>query len=155
MYFWIIVVATVILDRVSKMLVQKYMSVGQSIPLIDKVFHLTYVENHGAAFGMLKYKTTFFIAVTVVVLGLVVIFYRKIPSQEHLVRIALALLVGGAIGNLGDRIFYGHVIDYFDFRIWPVFNVADSAICIGVGLLFLYIIQSEKTKDSDSEVKEG
>ncbi|KNZ70152.1 lipoprotein signal peptidase [Thermincola ferriacetica] len=144
MYFWLIAIIVFTVDRLTKISVQRYMEPGQSIPLVRPIFHLTYVHNYGAAFGMLAHKTTFFIVVTVVVLSVVAFFYRRIPKEKKLLLIALALQFGGAIGNLTDRLIYGYVIDFLDFRVWPVFNIADSAIVIGVGLLFWEFWRSDK-----------
>lgn len=142
MIFWLIAIVTFSLDRLSKLLVQNSMEVGQSIPIIDGVFHLTYVENPGAAFGILAHRTNFFIVMTIIVILIVAYFYKMIPRERKLLKVALALQVGGALGNLADRILYGHVIDYFDFRVWPVFNIADSVIVAGVCLLAFEMFSS-------------
>lgn len=134
----------VILDQWSKLTVIKKMNLGESIPLIDGIFHLTYVRNPGAAFSMLPYKTAFFITITLVVVAGILIYIWRIPKEKLLFRTALALMLGGAVGNLIDRIRYGSVIDFFDFRVWPVFNVADIGICVGVALLFLEILREER-----------
>ncbi len=143
MKFILLVLGVFFLDQGIKWLVMQNMQLGQSIPLIDNVFHLTYLWNPGAAFGMLPYKTAFFIAVTVLVVVGIGLYYRKIPPGKRRLKLGLALQVGGAVGNLADRVRFGHVIDYFDFRVWPVFNIADIAIVTGVGLLFLEVIKGE------------
>jgi len=133
----VLAVGLFILDQWSKWLVMSKMAQGDSIPLIDGLFYLTYVRNPGAAFGMLPYKTVFFVVVTIAVLIGIIIFFRRIPEDRVLLKMGLALEVGGAAGNLLDRLRFGHVIDFFDFRVWPVFNVADIGIVIGVGILFI------------------
>ncbi|TLN00162.1 signal peptidase II [bacterium] len=146
------VLAIFVFDQGIKWLVIRYMEIGQSIPLIDNVFHLTYVQNPGAAFGMLPYQTVFFITVTVLVVGGIALYYRKLPPGRRLLKAGLALQVGGALGNLADRVRFGRVVDYLDFRVWPVFNLADIAIVTGVGLLILELFKAD---DNPRIKKEG
>lgn len=107
----------------------------RSIPLLGEYVRLTYVENRGAAFGMLQDQTAFFVLVGLIVVVVIVASYRQIREPSWTLDLALGLQMGGAIGNLADRIRYGYVVDFFDLTVWPVFNVADSAICVGVALL--------------------
>jgi len=136
----IIAVLIIFADQLSKYFVTSLMQAGESIPLIENFLHLTYVRNPGAAFGMLPYQKIFFIVITVVVVIFIIYYYRLLSADHRLLRFSLALLLGGAIGNLIDRLRSGYVIDFIDFKIWPpVFNIADSAIVIGIGLfLFAY-----------------
>src|SRR6185503_5924846 len=90
------------------------------------------VENRGAAFGVLQEQTSFFIMVGLVVISVIVSSYRYIPEPSWLLNVCLGLQMGGAIGNLIDRIQVGYVVDFIDLTFWPVFNIADSAICVGV-----------------------
>ncbi len=143
-FFYILVAITLILDQGTKYLTQTYMYEGQSIPIIDGIFHLTYVLNPGAAFGILANKTTFFILVTLIVLIVIIYIYRRVPAEKWLLRFGLAMQVGGAMGNLLDRIRLGMVVDFFDFRVFPVFNIADSAIVVGVTILFIEILFFDK-----------
>lgn len=124
-------------DRISKVVVQRFLMPGEEIPLIKGIFHLTYVQNPGAAFGILPYRTGLFIAITTLVLFLILTYGRKLADGSTVLEIATGLELGGALGNLVDRISSGFVVDFLDFRVWPVFNLADSAIVIGV-LLFGY-----------------
>ena len=124
------------LDQLSKQLVQKNMIPGESISLIPGMFHLTYVQNTGAAFGILKEKTSFFVVITALVVMAIVFAIPHIQREHLFLRSALGLMLGGALGNFVDRARFGHVIDFIDFRIWPVFNVADMAIVMAVGFLF-------------------
>jgi signal peptidase II len=107
----------------------------RSVPVLGELVRLTYVENRGAAFGLLQDQTTFFILVGIVVIVVIVASYRQIKAPGWNLNLALGLQMGGALGNLLDRIRYGYVVDFFDLTVWPVFNVADSAICVGVALL--------------------
>ena len=119
------------------------MVLGESIPIIEEVFHLTYILNPGAAFGMLAHNRLFFIAIAVVVIGIIIWARREILASPWEVKAGCGLFLGGAIGNLIDRARQGLVIDFFDFRIWPVFNIADIAICIGVGLIIWNLLKTE------------
>ncbi len=151
----LILIASLILalDRFSKYLVSSLMQVGDSIPLFENFLHLTYVRNPGAAFGMLPYRTVFFVVITVVVALFIVYYYRLLTEDHRLLRFSLALLLGGAIGNLIDRLNTGYVVDFIDFKIWPpVFNVADSAIVIGIGL-FLIAYWRDETLRSSKETR--
>ncbi len=107
--------------------------------MISGVFHLTLVYNRGAAFGMLKNQIPLFIFVSLA--AIVLIFVNLKKDNSFLNRISLSLILAGALGNLVDRIFLGHVVDFLDFRIWPVFNIADSAITIGAILLGYAILK--------------
>lgn len=132
--------AVIALDQWTKALARTYLlgSDGRgprSIPLVGDYVRLTYVENRGAAFGLLQDQTTFFILVGVVVVGVIIASYRQIKEPGWTLNLALGLQMGGALGNLFDRVRYGYVVDFFDLTVWPVFNVADSAICVGVALL--------------------
>ena len=143
----ILMILVVVLDRITKLAVVNTMTENMSIPIIKNVFHLTYILNPGAAFGMLEYSRVFFIALTVVILACAVIFRKKIQQEAPMIKYGGALLLGGAIGNLIDRIETGLVVDFFDFRIWPIFNVADIAICVGVGLIIWSVMKEESHKE--------
>ena len=124
-------IVIIIVDQGSKYYIETHMALGDSIPVIDNIFHITYVLNPGAAFGMFRHKTSFFIGVAMAMLIMAVYFYRRIPSEDRLLKRATVLLAGGAAGNVIDRVQTGQVIDFFDFRVWPVFNVADCTIVLG------------------------
>lgn len=146
MLILLLAVLVILFDQLLKLLVVNTMSLNQSIPVITNVFHITYVHNFGAAFGLLAHRTSFFILVTLVVAFLLLIFLRHLPKEQKLLRAALVLQLGGAAGNLIDRVRLGYVIDFFDFRVWPVFNVADIAIVFGVGLLLLDLTRNAREK---------
>lgn len=139
-------IVIIIVDQGAKYYIKTHIVLGVSIPVIANVFHITYVLNPGAAFGMFRHKTGFFIGVAFLMLLAAGYFYRRIPSDAGLLKRATVLLAGGAAGNVLDRIQTGQVIDFFDFRIWPVFNVADCAIVLGVALM-LYNILFYNQKD--------
>ena len=134
----------VVADRVTKYLVVTNMTEGQSLPVVEGIFHWTYVLNPGAAFGMMAHNRILFLAVGAAVVAAVWYFRRDILAEGPLVRSGAALFLGGALGNLWDRVQTGLVVDFFDFRVWPVFNVADIAICVGAALVVLGIFRNEK-----------
>lgn len=143
MRVFLISIVVAFLDQLAKLAICARFHVGESVPVIPGWFSLTYVRNTGAAWGMFSGQHLGLIALSILMLILVVVFRRSFlkPTWEH--RLALGLMIGGILGNLYDRLRYGWVVDYLDFFRgdwhWPAFNVADSAICIGVGL---YMISS-------------
>lgn len=136
-----------VIDQLVKHLVVSTMHLGQSLPVIKGIFHITYVLNPGAAFGMLEHQRWFFIVVALAAVLLGVAFYKKLQQESFLMRSGAGLLLGGAVGNLADRIQSGLVVDFLDFRIWPVFNIADVAICAGAGILIFDIWQRRNEDD--------
>ena len=136
--------AVFILDRLTKLAVQSNIGFEDTIPVIRGFFELTYVRNTGAAFGIMafardSFRVPFLLASTAAAIGLLVYFVRKTRDDEYLLLVALAMVLGGALGNLADRLVYGYVIDFLYFHVreyyWPAFNVADSGITVGVALL--------------------
>ncbi|MFA6282355.1 MAG: signal peptidase II [Candidatus Omnitrophota bacterium] len=109
----------------------------QSIPVIKNILYISVVFNSGAAFGILKGKTTFLVYVGLIFLLLFLMNFIKEEKKNRVFLIACGLIAGGALSNLYDRIFIGYVVDYIDLRVWPVFNISDSAITVGAFLLFL------------------
>ena len=136
------------LDRWTKHLAtERLLDSGvRSMPLLGEYIRLTYVENRGAAFGVLQEQTSFFILVGLVVISVIIASYRYIPEPSWFLNVCLGLQMGGAIGNLIDRIQVGYVVDFVDLTFWPVFNVADSAICIGVaGLAYTVLFPPRRS----------
>lgn len=148
-FFWVSI-AVIFLDRVTKYLIQKTLVLYASIP-VTSFFHITLVYNKGAAFSFLNsasgWQTWIFGGISAVVSLIIIIVLHFLSRHQRWMSIALALILGGALGNLWDRISYGHVIDFLDFFIstwhWPVFNIADSAICIGTVMLILDAIHKK------------
>ncbi len=133
------------IDRLSKIFFTRLLSLNESISLIKGVLHFTLVHNTGIAFGLFKDSGAVFIVIPLILTALLVynIYYYR--HSEYLSRtyiVAFSLILGGAIGNLYDRIVLGYVIDFIDFRIWPVFNIADSAITIGAAFILIKCIPS-------------
>ncbi|MDD5566469.1 MAG: signal peptidase II [Candidatus Omnitrophica bacterium] len=146
--FTVLIIA---LDQAAKFLVLKSLSLHQSVALIPGVFHLTLVLNRGAAFGILKNQTILFIASAVLAIFLIALdFFRK-RTANRLYDISLCLIAAGAVGNLIDRLLRGYVVDFLDFRIWPVFNIADSAVTVGAILLGYTILLQQKNTSERSQ----
>ncbi|MGI5838402.1 MAG: signal peptidase II [bacterium] len=143
MVFWI-ALGVLGLDRLTKHLIVGGLDLYESYPVIEGVFHITYIRNPGAAFGLLAHKTPLFIGITVAVVVILAVFSRRLTAGRRLPAGALGLLLGGALGNLYDRIVAGTVVDFLDFRIWPVFNLADTAIVVGVFLFAYYLFFLDK-----------
>ncbi len=137
--FWLIVVIGLLADQVTKYMISTGMQISQSIPVIPNIFHLTYIMNKGAAYSILQGQRWFFIVIAAAVVVGVLIFLTKVPKKDLFLRTALALIISGAIGNMIDRIRFGGVVDFIDFRVFPIFNIADSLVVIGVCLLVLYV----------------
>ena len=136
----LIAILVVVVDRISKIYVESNFFEGQSIALIKDYLNLTYIHNPGAAFGILANETWLFIAVAALIVFLIAFFYESIKREGAVFRYGIAALVGGAIGNLIDRIISGAVTDFIQFPIWPIFNVADIAICVGAFLIVLSVL---------------
>ena len=141
--FFLVTAGVILLDQVTKILALGYLAPAGSYPLWENVLHLTYVENTGAAFGMLKDHRWVFLVCSVVGIGLVGFYLFRYVGRP-LSRVALALIIGGGIGNMIDRVRLGFVVDFidfcaFDFWVW-VFNVADAAVCVGAALFVLDLL---------------
>ena len=153
MLIWLaVIIVTVFLDQLTKYLTVLHLKPIDTLPIIEDVIHLTYVENTGAAFGMMKdARWIFMITSTVAIIGILVYMFWKKPSSK-LECLSLALIVGGGIGNMIDRTVLGYVVDMIDFRLinFAVFNVADSFVCVGAGLMILYLIL-EMVKEAKAE----
>lgn len=153
LYVYVIAVFVFIADQLSKLAVVRFMSEGETIPLWEGVFHLTSHRNRGAAFGILQDQRWFFIAVTIVVIIGIIYYLQTVKNLTSRMAIALSLILGGALGNFVDRLMTGEVVDFLDFRLinYPIFNIADSAIVIGVGIFILDMIL-ESGKQSKVQV---
>ena len=157
-----VIVGGVVLDQITKWLTAAFLTGVGSVSVIPGVFRFTYVENRGAAFGMLdEHRWVFMIISTAAIIGLLVYLWKFAPKSAW-VRCSLALVISGGIGNMIDRVRLGYVIDMLDFcafpKVWPwVFNVADSFVCVGGGILFVWcivmIVKEEKEKKEKKEKK--
>ncbi len=143
---FIVVFLVLSLDQISKFIIAKNLFLYQSIPIVKGFFHFTLIHNRGAAFGILKNQVYFFIIISIA--AIILISSSLLNHQRHKKischTISLGLILSGALGNLIDRVFFGYVIDFLDFRVWPVFNIADSAITVGAVLLAWSILKKPK-----------
>jgi len=139
----------VLLDQMTKALIGHYLQPYHSITVIPGFFNLTYIHNPGGAFGFLAgadpiLRKVVFLFVSLLAVGLILWYYMKTPASYPLLGSAFAMIFGGAIGNLVDRIKTGKVVDFLDFYVgnfhWPAFNVADSAITVGIGIFILHLL---------------
>jgi signal peptidase II len=160
--YWILLVvalSTLILDQITKQWVHVAFHLGETLPVIEGYFNLTYVRNTGAAFGLLAnadpaFRIPFFLSVPVIALFAIGAVFRKVSDKDLRMILALSLVIGGATGNLIDRAIYNFVIDFLDFH-WrysahfPAFNVADIAICVGVGLMMLDMLMQPEPKKAE------
>jgi signal peptidase II len=114
------------------------------IPALRWLFAITYTTNTGAAFGLFPNGSVFFVVIAVAVVLAILVYYRQLATHEWLLRFSLGLQLGGAVGNLLDRLTRGYVVDFIHFKFWPVFNVADSCIVVGVALMAYFLLKEGK-----------
>lgn len=136
----VLFLGVVALDQFTKALVMKSMVPGESIPILQDIFHLTYVLNPGAAFGILSNQRAFLLATGAVLIVATAYFYPLLKKSDGCLQLGATMILSGAVANLIDRVQTGFVVDFFDFRIWPVFNVADIAIVLGMGFMIYSIL---------------
>ena len=158
-------VASLCLDLLTKQMVIANLAYSDRIPVIEGFFYLTHVRNTGAAFGLFAdapvgIRLSFFIGISVVAIGIIFSFFRKLAPGDRLAALALGLILGGAIGNLIDRVRFQEVVDFLHFRLWggyswPDFNVADSCIVVGVAVLVLELLATEGETRSEAVEGEG
>ena len=149
-------VSTVVLDQISKVQITQTMRLHESIPVFPEFFSLTYIRNPGAAFGLLAssgqtFRLVFFGLTSVFALGLLGMIFFRLRQDDWVGQSSIAGILGGAIGNLLDRVRFGEVIDFLDFYVngyhWPAFNVADAAISVGVFFLILHFALEKKEEE--------
>ncbi len=148
----LIIVSIFLLDRFTKVLVINNLSLGESISIIDDFLNITYVNNHGAAFGIMDGKVIFIVIVSILIFAYLIYEIRK-ESHSKLITISISFVIGGLLGNLFDRVVYGHVIDFFDFNLFgydfAIFNVGDAFIVIGTILLAIGFLLEERNANNN------
>jgi signal peptidase II len=146
--YYFISLIVILFDQLTKWLVVKYMELGESIPLITDFLYLTSHRNRGAAWGILQGQMWFFYIITIIVIIGIIVFIQRLKDNEKIVGWSLGLMLGGAIGNFIDRVIHKEVVDFINTYIFtydfPIFNVADSALVIGVGLFFIHTLLEGK-----------
>ena len=152
--FWIISV-----DQWTKSTVLKKLPLHHSVKVVEGFFNLTHVRNTGGAFGIFGgerggFGSVLFLAVSLVAIGCIVILFLRLRDDDKHLSLSYSLILSGAIGNLIDRLRYGEVVDFLDFYIssfhWPAFNIADSAICVGIGLMAVELLLHDHKKKKNS-----
>ncbi len=141
--YYLLIILTIAADQASKYLVSNLMLPGQTIPLINNFFHITFVRNTGAAFGLLPGNTVLLIAVGLIAALFILYSLYYIPKSKYFYKIGLSFILAGSIGNIIDRVYKGYVVDMFDFRFFPVFNIADAMINVGMVLIIVVYIFSK------------
>lgn len=140
----LVLIAILAIDQISKLAITMNMDLNQSMKLIPDFFNITYLQNTGAAWSMFEGRMVFFYIITIVALIVMVYFYRSSEAQDGLTKLGIVCMIAGTLGNFIDRLIFQYVRDFLDFNIFgydfPVFNVADVALCIGVGLVFLSVL---------------
>ncbi|MBP1950592.1 signal peptidase II [Virgibacillus litoralis] len=148
--YYIIALVIIAVDQLSKWVITKKMEIGEQITVIENFFYLTSHRNSGAAWGILQGQMIFFYIVTVIVIIGVVYYMEKYAKDSKLLAISLSFILGGAIGNFIDRLFRKEVVDFFDFNLvgydYPIFNIADSTLVVGVILVLIATFIDEKKK---------
>ena len=150
MIYYLIAAAVIVFDRVVKRLVVSNMVPWETIPVIEDIFHFTYVQNRGAAFSMWQGQWIILIGfpLAAIAVGLILIGLKR-NKWDKMLLTSVAMICGGGLGNLIDRIMLGYVVDLFDFRVFPVFNIADIFICVGCGLMILDVLFFERKNSSN------
>lgn len=147
--FGVVAATVVLLDQATKAAIVAVLLPGQSVPA-DALIRLTHVTNTGAAFGMFTGQSSFLLLATAVGIGAILLYFVFPPANSKLLDSALGLQFGGAIGNLIDRVWQGYVTDFIDLRVWPVFNLADSAIVVGVAVLAAFLVFGKESNPAAS-----
>lgn len=145
--FFGVAFAVIVLDQVTKAVIRRTLLLGESWPDAGWFVRITHVTNSGAAFGMLQGQTPFLVVTSLLGLGAILLYYLYPPMEHGVLRIALGLQLGGAIGNLSDRLRVGEVTDFINFRHFPAFNVADSAITVGIASIIVFLAFTEGSRE--------
>ncbi len=142
MFIWV-GITIIFFDQLTKCLINLFLAEGQSILLIPHFFYLTHVRNSGVSFGLFKDKIplAFFLGMSLLTIGILAFFLDSRGQGNRNQKMATGLITGGILGNLIDRVRLGTVVDFLDFRVWPIFNLADSAITIGIIILLIHEIK--------------
>ncbi|MFA5516500.1 MAG: signal peptidase II [Desulfuromonadales bacterium] len=156
----IVTLVVVPLDQATKLYISSHFRLYESVTVLENFFHISYLRNKGAAFGLLAdsaFRIPFFITVAVLAAAGILVYMYQISNRQRLLQAGLSLIFAGALGNLIDRVLYGEVIDFLDFHWyehhWPAFNVADSAITVGVGLMLIDLFLEERKKKGNEKTE--
>ncbi len=159
MFFYLLAIIIIVLDQWTKWLIVKNMEIGESIKIIENFIYITSHRNSGAAWGILQGQLWFFYIITIIAVAGIIYYMQKYAKGKWLLGTSLGLMLGGAIGNLIDRVFRKEVVDFINTYIFgydfPVFNIADSALVIGVALLIIHMIREEKAAKEKEHGENG
>jgi len=151
-----VIAFVLLLDQATKLFIDRTMNLHSTIPIVENFFNITYIRNKGAAFGFLadtSFRLPFFVGISIIAIVVILEIIRKLRPEQTFSVFPLAMILAGALGNLIDRVRLGEVIDFLDFHWyrhhWPSFNVADSAICVGVFILAVDMLLDERRKKSE------
>jgi signal peptidase II len=151
MYF-IVIAALTVLDQAVKYIIRENLYLGETIPVIENILHITYVSNSGGAFSLLRDQTALLtILPSALIAAIIIYIYLKRKTGPVLVMLGLSLICAGGLGNLIDRVRFSAVTDFIDFRVFPVFNVADICVCCGCGLIVLLMILESRREKRGAE----
>jgi len=146
--FAVLIVFIFLIDRILKFIIFGKFAIGTSFPILEGILHITPIHNKGIAFGLFKgcsnaiFVTITFVATIFIAYG---VFFKK--PKHKILTTGLSFMLAGAVSNLIDRIMYGFVLDFIDIRVWPIFNIADSAITVGAFLILIYLFKTKKSGD--------
>ncbi|MBL7158279.1 MAG: signal peptidase II [Candidatus Omnitrophica bacterium] len=143
--WFILAIIIAVTDQASKFFISSNLNLNEPVPVIQNFFHLALVHNTGVAFGLLKNSTLFFAGISLVAVLFIIFYLTRRTDKNFTFKLGLTMILGGAIGNLIDRVRLGYVIDFLDFLVWPVFNIADSCITIGAVLILVSIFIHKRT----------
>lgn len=151
-YLYLIALVVILIDQATKLAITRQIPLGSSVPVMGDLVYFTSVRNPGGAFGTFQSGTGVLTLITMAtVIGIAALVRRKADLSLHM-GLALSLLLGGAVGNLIDRLRFHHVIDFIDLRVWPVFNVADSAITVAVFVLAYHLLIGEHRQNANASI---
>ena len=150
-FLFLVAGSIILLDQLSKSWVRSNLGINEILRpdlWLTQYARIVHVKNYGAAFGMFQSLGNVFMVLSIIVSAVIIYYYPQVPRQDWLVRLALRMLLGGAVGNLLDRLYQGYVTDYLSVGAFPVFNIADASISCGVAVLFIGMWMDERKKDA-------
>jgi signal peptidase II len=152
MIYIAVIAAVTATDQLIKLLIRVSLSLGESLPVIENILHITHISNSGGAFGILQGQTALLLALPAALVAAIIFYIVKNRKISHpALLFGLSLICGGGIGNLIDRAVSGRVTDFIDFRVFPVFNTADVCVCCGCGIVLLYMLFIDRKTVSKEE----
>lgn len=149
---------TFAIDHLTKWIIVQSLEVRETwvpLPFLENIFDITYIRNTGAAFGLAQRFGNVFLVIAIVVTGVIIHYYRRLPHNYWILRIALGMMMGGALGNAADRVIRGYVVDMFHLHGWPIFNIADSVVVMGVLIWVIVLWWEDRPKSQPTTEAES